>query len=164
MVLTAALELSRNQIVHFYSLKKNTDEMIKMADRLRTQYRTCSTIYLSWDAASWHISKKLFNHLDEMNRQAVEDGCPVVKTAPLPAGAQFLNVIESVFSGMAKGIIHNSDYPSVEAAKDAIDEYFKERNAYFVRHPKRAGRKIWGQERVPCEFSEAHNCKDPLYR
>jgi transposase len=164
MVLTAALELSRNQIVHFYSLKKNTDEMIQMADRLRTQYRTCSTIYLSWDAASWHISKKLFNHLDEMNRQAVEDGCPVVKTAPLPAGAQFLNVIESVFSGMAKGIIHNSDYPSVEAAKDAIDEYFKERNEYFVRHPKRAGRKIWGQERVPCEFSEAHNCKDPLYR
>ncbi len=163
MILTAALELSRNQVTHFYSLKKNTDEMIKMADLLRSQYRTCTKVYLSWDAASWHISKKLFSHLDELNRQAVEEGFPVLETASLPAGAQFLNVIESVFSGMARAIIHNSDYSSAEAAKDAIDQYFKERNEHF-RHPKRAGRKIWGQERVPGEFSEAHNCKDPLYR
>lgn len=164
LILTAALELSRNQITHFYSLKKNTGEMMKMADLLRAKYHTFRTIYLSWDAASWHISRRLFSHLGEINRQAVQDGFPVVKTAPLPAGAQFLNVIESVFSGMAKGIIHNSDYPSAEAAKDAIDQYFKERNEFFVRCPKRAGRKIWGHERVPSEFSEANNCKDPLYR
>jgi len=164
LILTAALELSRNQITHFYSLKKNTDEMIKMADLLRTEYCTCRTIYLSWDAASWHISKKLFSHLDEVNQQAIQDGFPIVKTAPLPAGAQFLNVIESVFSGMAKGIIHNSDYVSAEAAKDAIDRYFQERNEFFVRYPKRAGRKIWGKERVASTFSEANNCKDPLYR
>ena len=164
LILTAALELSRNQITHFYSLKKNTEEMIKMADLLRTKYRTCRTIYLSWDAASWHISKKLFSHLDVVNQQAIQDDFPIVKPAPLPAGAQFLNVIESVFSGMAKGIIHNSDYPSAESAKDAIDQYFKERNEFFVRCPKRAGHKIWGHERVPSEFSETNNCKDPLYR
>jgi transposase len=164
LILTAALELSNNRVTHFYSLKKNTEEMIKMADLLCSEYRTCRTIYLSWDAASWHISRKLSSHLDEVNRQATQDGFPIVKTAPLPAGAQFLNVIESVFSGMAKGIIHNSDYPSVEAARDAIDRYFKERNDFFVRCPKRAGRKIWGHERVPSEFSEANNCKDPLYR
>ena len=164
LILTAALELSRNRITHFYSLKKNTEEMIKMADLLRAEYRTCRTIYLSWDAASWHISKKLFSHLDEINQQATQSGFPIVNTAPLPAGAQFLNVIESVFSGMAKGIIHNSDYPSAEAAKDAIDRYFKERNDHFLRCPKRAGRKIWGKERVPSEFSEANNCKDPRYR
>ena len=154
LILTAALELSRNQITHFYSLKKNTEEMIKMADLLRAEYRTCRTIYLSWDAASWHISKKLFSHLDEVNQQAIQDGFPIVKTAPLPAGAQFLNVIESVFSGMAKGVIHNSDYPSAEAAKNVIDRYFKERNDFFVRCPKRAGRKIWGQELVPSEFPD----------
>jgi hypothetical protein len=33
------------------------------------------------------------------------------------AGAQFLNVIESVFSGMARAIIHNSNYGSIDAAK-----------------------------------------------
>jgi hypothetical protein len=66
---------------------------------------------------------------------------PDREDSPLPAGAQFLNVIESVFSGMAKGIIHTSDYPSAEAAKDAIDRYFKERNDHFLRFPKRAGRK-----------------------
>lgn len=164
MILTAALELSRNQVTHFYSRQKNTDEMIKMADLLRTQYRSCSTIYLSWDAASWHISKKLFAHLEKLNRRTAEDDSPVVKTAPLPAGAQFLNVIESVFSGMARAIIHNSDYPSVDAAKNAIEQHFIERNAHFSQHPKRAGNKIWGRERVPCQFQEGQNCKDPLYR
>jgi hypothetical protein len=86
-----------------------------------------------------------------------------MKTAPLPAGAQFLNIIESVFSGMAKAIIHNSDYPSVEVAKGAIDRYFVERNEQFLQHPKRAGDRIWRQERVTSEFREGQNCKDPLY-
>ena len=164
MILTAALELSRNQVSHFYSWQKNTDEMVKMADLLRAQYRTCGTIYLSWDAASWHMSKKLVAHLDKINQQAVVDGFPIVKTAPLPAGAQFLNVIESVFSGMARAIIHNSDYPSVEVAKDAIDRYFTERNERFSKNPRRAGQYIWGKERVPSKFAEGQNCKDPLYR
>jgi len=51
-------------------------------------------------------------------------------------------VIESVFSGMARAIIHNSDYASVEAAKAAIDRYFRERNEHFIKHPRRAGRKV----------------------
>src|SRR5258707_5713770 len=64
---------------------------------------------------------------------------------------------------MARGILHNSDYDSVEAAKDAIDRYYAERNEYFQAHPKRAGHKIWGQERVQSEFHESNNCTDPLY-
>jgi DDE superfamily endonuclease len=163
LIISAALELSRNQITYFYSNKKNTQEMIKMMNLLRTQYRNCKTIYLSWDAASWHISKDLFEHIEQRNNEGLAEGYPVVKTAPLPAGAQFLNVIESVFSGMARGIIHNSDYCSVEAAKGAIDRYYAERNEHFRAHPKRAGRKIWGQERVQSEFHEGNNCKDPLY-
>ena len=164
LILTAALELSRNQVTHFYSRKKNTAEMIKMADILRGQYRTCSTIYLSWDAASWHVSKDLIAHLEKINQEAATEAYPIVKTAPLPACAQFLNVIESVFSGMVRAIIHNSDYGSVEAAMDAIDRYIKDRNDYFAAHPKKGGQKIWGKERVPSLFAEEQNCKDPLYQ
>lgn len=164
LILTAALELSRNQITHFFSRKKNTAEMIKMADMLRAEYRTCRTIYLSWDAASWHISKDLTAHLDSLNEKAQEDGLPLIKTAPLPANAQFLNVIESIFSGMARAIIHNSNYSSPEAAMEAIDRYFKQRNEYFVAHPKKAGHKIWLLERTPSQFSENQNCKDPAYQ
>jgi transposase len=162
-IVTAALELSRNQVTHFYSLKKNTDDMIKMTNLLRDQYRNCRTIYLSWDAASWHISRRLLAHLQTINQCARRDGYPIVKTAPLPAGSQFLNVIESVFSGMARAIIHNSNYPSLEQAKQAIDRYFKERNEHFSTSPRRAGGKIWKLERVPSEFSEGHNCKDPRF-
>ena len=77
--------------------------------------------------------------------------------------AQFLNVIESVFSGMARAIIHNSDYKSVDEAKAAIDRYFAERNDYFRQPPTRP-QKNWGKEREPAAFSEANNCKDPRYR
>jgi hypothetical protein len=163
LILTAALELSTNQLTHFYSRKKNTGEMIKLADALRLKYRGYRTLYLSWDAASWHVSKELADHLDKVNSTAETEGAPVIKTMPLPAGAQFLNVIESVFSGMARAIIHNSDYPSPVAATEAIDRYIEERNAHFRLHPQRAGKKIWGQERVPSFFAEEHNCKDPMY-
>ncbi len=163
LILTAALELSTNQITHFYSRKKNTDEMIKMADILRSCYANCRRIYLSWDAAAWHISKKLKAHLDNLNRNAARN-YPILEMAPLPAGAQFLNVIESVFSGMARAIMHNSDYPFFEAAANAIDQYFAVRNAHFRAEPTRAGRKIWQRERTRGEFSETNNCKDPLYR
>jgi len=89
---------------------------------------------------------------------------PKIILAPLPAGAQFLNVIESVFSGMAKAIIHNSDYSSVDHCMNAIDLYFYERNIYFLKYPKRAGNKIWGEEREVAVFCESNNCKDPKYR
>jgi hypothetical protein len=56
--------------------------------------------------------------------------------------AQFLNVIESVFSGMARAIIHNSDYKSVDEAKAAIDRYFAERNDYFRQPPTRRQKKL----------------------
>lgn len=164
LVMTAALELSSNQVTHFYSAKKNTDEMIRMMETLIAEYSGRRKLYLSWDAASWHISKKLVSRIDAHNATATNVGGPLVETAPLPASAQFLNVIESVFSGMARAIIHNSDYKSVDSAKAAIDRYFEDRNNQFQRNPKRAGKKIWGQERAPAVFSDASNCKSPQYR
>jgi transposase len=164
LIMTAALELSGNQVTHFYSAKKNTGEMIRMMDVLIDRYRERRKLYLSWDAASWHISKQLFARIDAHNAAIANSGGPLIETAPLPAGAQFLNVIESVFSGMARAIIHNSDYKSVDEAKAAIDRHFTERNNHFLEHPRRAGKKIWGKEREPAAFSEANNCKDPKYR
>ena len=164
LIMTAALELSGNQVTHFYSAKKNTAEMIRMMDVLIDRYSDRRKLYLSWDAASWHISKQLFARIDAHNSAVPNKGGPLIETAPLPAGAQFLNVIELVFSGMARAIIHNSDYKSMDVAKAAIDRYFGDRNAYFQQHPKRAGKKIWGSEREPPAFSDANNCKDPHYR
>lgn len=64
---------------------------------------------------------------------------------------------------MARAIVHNSDYPSPDAAREAIDRCFAERNEHFRQNPRRAGKKIWRKERVPSEFSENNNCKDPEY-
>jgi transposase len=166
LIATAALELSTNQVTHFFSSGKNTVEMIKLLELLLVQYRGCSKLYLSWDAAGWHASKRFLARVAEVNARKYrrEHGTPAIELAPLPSRAQFLNVIESVISGMAKAIIDNSDYQSVDEAKEAIDRYFAERNAYFLANPQRAGGKIWGKERVPNKFRESQNCKDPRYR
>jgi hypothetical protein len=65
---------------------------------------------------------------------------------------------------MAKAIIHNSDYESVEVCKAAIDGYFAERNAFFLANPRRAGRIILGKEATPNCFSASSNCKSPKYQ
>jgi len=165
LIITGALELSTNQITHFYSDSKDTQEMIKLIEILLEKYKDEECLYISWDAASWHDSKALNKKVEEFNNPDYrkEKGTPIVKLAPLPASAQFLNVIESVFSGMARAIIHNSDYQSVEECKQAINRHFSERNQFFKENPKRAGKKIWGQERVESQFRESNNCKDPKY-
>jgi hypothetical protein len=132
---------------------------------MEVRFRTQEKIYFSWDAASWHASKKLYDRIEELNMKVRErKKSPLVELAPLPASAQFLNVIESVFSGLARAIIHNSNYGSVEECKRAIDKYFNDRNKYFQENPKRAGNKIWGKERNPAVFDESKNFKDIKWR
>jgi transposase-like protein len=160
LILTAALELSTNQITHFYSSEKNSKEIIKLIDRLRLKYRNDQKLFLSWDAASWHSSKEVTRKILAINRDGQK---PFVKIIPLPASAQFLNVIESVFSGMAKAILHNSNYKSKSECRIMINKYIKKRNSHFKLNPKRAGNKIWGRERVAARFEEGNNCKDPLF-
>lgn len=166
LTLVGALELSTNQMTHFYANRKSTAEMIQLMHVLLLQYQDQSLIYLSWDAASWHASKAFIAEAARVNTEEYrsENHTPAVVLAPLPACAQFLNVIESVFSGMARAIIHNSDYASEVECKKAIDLYLAERNQFFKENPKRAGNKIWGKERVPPVFNPCNNCKDPNYR
>lgn len=161
LLVTAALELSTNQVTHFYSRHKNTQEMIRLMEVLLEQYRDQEKIYFSWDAASWHASKKLYEKLAEVNSEPYREThkTPLVELAPLPASAQFLNVIESVFSGLAKAVIHNSDYERLEDCMAAIDRHFLERNDFFKKNPKKAGKMIWGKERVKAVFDEANNCR-----
>lgn len=166
LILTAALELSQNQVTHFYSKAKNTTEMIRLLEVLLEKYKGCDKLYFSWDAASWHASKALNQKVTSINRPEYSASAqtPFVELVPLPKSAQFLNVIESVFSGMARAIIHNSDYHSVEEAISAIDRHFQERNEHFRNHPKKAGKKIWGNEPSTSEFTEWNNCKDSRWR
>jgi transposase len=140
LIVTAALELCTNQVTHFYSDRKNTGEMIRLVDVLTEEYAGFETLYFSWDAASWHMSRRFYAEIARINvNSALDNGLPRIELVPLPACAQFLNVIESIFSGMARAIIHNSDYASAEEAKKAIDRYFADRNNWFQRNPKRAG-------------------------
>jgi transposase len=165
LLLVGALDLPTNQITHFYAQHKRTAEMIELLHILLHQYRHKERLYLSWDAASWHVSKRFKQEVENVNTNEYrnENATPSIVLAPLPSCAQFLNVIESVFSGMARAILHNSNYESVDKCKAAIDLYFLERNQQFKENPKRAGNKIWGKEREFPIFKGSNNCKDPYY-
>jgi transposase len=162
-ILTAALELSKNQVTYFFSEAKNTKETVHLIELLRRTYRGYRTLYLSWDAAVWHSSKELEARIAFLNEWAAHDQAPVLRIVPLPTSAQFLNVIESIFSGLARAVLHNSDYASLEEAKTAVARYIDERNAAFLKTPRKAGQSIWKMERVPSLFHEANNCKDLRY-
>lgn len=157
VICTAALELSANQVSFFFSQRKNTFEMIRLIELLIQEYYDQSKLYLCWDAVSWHNSAILKNYIADHNKI----NKPVIEIAPLPACTQFLNVIESVFAGLSRAVIHNSDYGNVEECKQAISLYFAERNAHFRADPKRAGNKIWGRELVKAKFSETQKCRVP---
>ena len=165
-IMTAALELSTNQVTHFYSGHKNTAEMIKLIGILSLQYSAEHKLYISWDDASWHRSKSLHSHITQINTPVYrqQHGTPEIELVPLPSHAPYLNLIESIFSGMARAVIHNSDYGSVEECQAALDLYFAERNEYFRLNPRKAGKSIWGREIVAPVYDENQNCKQRLIK
>ena len=161
-ICTCALEMSTNQLTWLYSRKKDTDEIIKLIEVLLNTYADQQTLYLSWDAASWHGSQQLHDYVSGINDKTYRKRhqTPAIVLAPLPSRSPHLNVIESVFSGLAKSVLHNSDYDSVTECTDAIDRYFEKRNQYYRDNPKRAGNKIWGKEKVPPVFDKANICRN----
>jgi hypothetical protein len=142
-----------NQVTWFYGSTKDSAGMIDLLEILYNQFHNKSKIYLTWDAASWHGSQELVEWANERNAWNDEkDSGPTIAFVPLPSSAQFLDVIEAVFSAMKRAVIHGSDYQSEEEMKNAISMHFTERNAFFKQNPRRAGKKIW-----EIDFFEDHN-------
>ena len=133
-------------------------------DLLRKHYSRYSRLFVTWDAAPWHDSARLWETLAAWNTGA-RGGCgPSIEVLPLPSSSQFLNVIESVFSGVARAVLHNSDYASLEKAQQAVARYLDDRNATYAANPRPAKpNRSWGKERVAPVFSESNNCKDPRW-
>ena len=153
ITLYGALSATTNQVTWFYGKSKDSAGIIDLAETLFNQYHARSKIYLTWDAASWHGSDELVQWTDELNAWNKTNAAgPIIEFVPLPSSAQFLDVIEAVFSGMKRAVIHNSDYQSEEEMKTAISTHFRERNEFFKRNPKRAGKKIW-----EVDFFQDHN-------
>jgi hypothetical protein len=123
--LVGALSATTNQITWMFVPSKASQSMIKLLEVLYNQYHDKSKLYITWDAVSWHNSVTLIQWVDEFN--AANNGQPrgpMIELIPMPTSAQFLNVIEGVFSGMTKAVIHNSDYNCPEDMKAAISRHF----------------------------------------
>jgi hypothetical protein len=161
ITLYGALSATTNQVTWFYGETKDTAAMIDLVEILFNQYHDESKIYITWDAASWHGSDELVEWVNDLNAQSKENSsAPIVELVPLPSSAQFLDVIEAVFSGMKRAVIHNSDYQSEEDMKSAISRHFRERNEFFRHNPRRVGKKIWEVD----FFEDYNNMRSGNYR
>jgi len=161
LTMAGALSATTNQVTWLFTPAKDTRSMIDLIEILFNQHPMVTRIYLTWDAASWHASDSLVEWLNLFNTQTTEDDLgPIIQLVPLPTSSQFLNVIEAVFSGMKRAVIHHSDYQSVTDMKTAISGHFVERNVFFKENPKRAGKKIWDVD----FFQDTHNLRSGDYR
>lgn len=142
--MAGALSATSNQVTWMYIEAKDSSAMIDLIEILFNQYHSMKKLYITWDCASWHSSNALVSWLVDFNAETERSGAgPIIEFIPLPTSSQFLDVIESVFSGMKRSIIHNSDYQSDTEMKTAISRHFRERNEHFRENPKRVGKKIW---------------------
>ena len=139
----AALEAITNQMTWVFGNDKSSATMLQLLNTISENNRQCGKLFLTWDAITMHYSHAVTKWVDEHNQ--AEQG-PKIEVVPLPVSAQFLNVIEAVFSGMKRAVIHNSDYASVNDMQQAIAQHFEERNAFYRANPKRAGNKIWDKQ------------------
>ena len=124
VTLFGALSATTNQLTWSYGQSKDTSAMIDLIEILFNQYHDYSKLYITWDAASWHSSNELTDWLDRFNLQSRRLGSgPLIEFIPLPTSSQFIDVIEAVFSGLARAIIHHSDYRSEKEMKTAISRH-----------------------------------------
>ncbi|MDH4317449.1 MAG: transposase [Desulfobulbaceae bacterium] len=143
----AALEAYTNQLTWRFIEHKDANAIISLFEQLKEKYRKKKQLYVTWDSISTHDAGLIHEWIEEVNQRADKQGHGVrFVIVPLPSRSQFLNVIESVFGGMKRAVIHNSDYPSKQAMITAVDQHFVDRNAYFEKNPKRVGKKIWDRE------------------
>lgn len=161
VIMSAALSATENQITWLYTRSKDTQAMIDLIEILFNQYHTARRLYMTWDAASWHRSTCLVQWLDTFNSETerLQIG-PIIHVIPLPTSAQFLDVLEAVFSGMKRAVIHHSDYSNRAEMMNAISKHFSDRNAHFAQNPRRAGKKIWELD----FFEDLENLKSGNYR
>jgi transposase len=152
----AALEAVTNQLTWLFTPDKSAASMLKLFEKIVETYAGCPAIFFTWDAITVHSSKSVTSWISAHNEAAKG---PHIEVVPLPSNSQFLNVIESVFGGMKKAVICNSDYPTACDMQDAIARHFEDRNQFFRENPKRAGNKIWDKQRFDFDKLVGGLCK-----
>jgi len=141
--LILGIEALSNQLVWRFISRRDSQTIISFLNQIVNEYSASPRICITWDAVSSHNSMAVKRWIEETNRDKQK---PKIELYPLPSKAQFLNVAESIFSGTRKAVIHNSDYQSVGEMRAAVNRHFEERNAFYMKNPKRAGNKIWDSQ------------------
>jgi hypothetical protein len=66
-----------------FTTASQQSRLIKLLEVLLKKYHNQERLFLSWDAASWHVSKALYERVDGINKgAAAAKKVPLVQLAP----------------------------------------------------------------------------------
>lgn len=103
----AGMSVKSGQINYRFCHKNNTDETIEYLVMRSEQCRQqgLKRLYIVWDNASFHISKKLKAWLKEHNKSVRTKGGTLIHFVGLPSKSPWLNPIEAVFRWLKRRVL-----------------------------------------------------------
>lgn len=127
----AGLSLKSGQINYRFTHKNNTDQTIEYLKMRSEQCKAkgLKRLYIVWDNASFHISKKLKGWLRDYNKGVRKSGGTLIHLVALPSKSPWLNPIEAVFRWLKRRALLCRIHETLEVLTQTVTECISRRNS-----------------------------------
>lgn len=126
VVVFGAFKTNPGKVYHHIADNKRYQSLHHFVYRLGKLHKRMKRIYLIWDNARVHLSKKLEKWLENWNKKREVK----FKILPLPTYSPWLNPIEPVFGDLYKKVIAGSNFRWPRNMAKAIHKYFHHKKSF----------------------------------
>ncbi len=124
LVVFGALKANPGKAYHHIDNNKRCQTLLHFIWQLAKVCKGMKKIYLIWDNAKAHQTKRLEAWIKRWNRR----GGIKFKVLPLPTYSPWLNPIEPMFGDLYKKVVAGSNFRWPCNMADAVHKYFRHRN------------------------------------
>jgi transposase len=127
----AGMSIKSGQINYRFTNKNNTDETIEYLKMRSEQCKAkgLKRLYIVWDNASFHVSKRLKSWRREHNRCVRKCGGTLIHFVMLPSKSPWLNPIEAVFRWLKRRALLCRVHESIEVLIQTVADCINRRNS-----------------------------------
>lgn len=127
----AGMSIKTGQINYRFTEKNNTDQTIEYLKMRSEQCKAqgLSRLYIVWDNASFHVSKKLKEWRKEHNRNVRSNGGTLIHFVLLPSKSPWLNPIEAVFRWLKRRVLLCRIHETLEVLIQTVADCINRRNS-----------------------------------
>lgn len=127
----AGMSIKTGLINYRFTHKNNTDETIEYLKMrsLQCLAQGLKRLYIVWDNASFHVSKKLREWRKEHNRSVRRTGGVLIHFVLLPSKSPWLNPIEAVFRWLKRRALLCRIHETLEVLIQTVADCIERRNS-----------------------------------